>query len=138
VKRVLIVNDEEDLAEVCRLVLERRGMDVHTRVSAGGLREVLLKLRPDLVVLDWIIGDTTADRVLPEVRATTPTAPVLVMSATPGLEATARSLGAASFLGKPFDAARFTREVDRLLEWAATPRRLMRRESRCRTRVALS
>lgn len=113
---VLIVNDERDLTEVCRCVLEHRGYDVHTRWSADGLAHLVADLRPDVVVLDWFIGDTTADRVLPTVRRAMPGAAVLVMSASPERASTAKHLGASSFLGKPFDATQFVSAIKLLVE----------------------
>ncbi len=80
--RVLIVNDEQDLADLCRLVLERRGFDVHTRMTSDGLPTLVEELRPDVIVLDWFVGDTTADRVLPALRRAMPSAAILVMSAS--------------------------------------------------------
>lgn len=55
-------------------------------------------------------------RLLPELRDVTDGTGILVISAGPNLESTARSLGATSFLGKPFDVSRFTAEVKRLVD----------------------
>ena len=113
--RVLVVNDEPELLETCKLVLEIDGQEVATCGSLAELRDILANFQPEVIVLDWIMGGHRSDKVLPIIRNAMPDAPVLVITGSPGIEPEARRLGAAALLNKPFDATAFTGEVSRLL-----------------------
>jgi len=57
VKRILCVEDEPEMIDLIRLILSRRGFEVHG--AAGGVEGVRLirELHPDLVLLDLMMPD---------------------------------------------------------------------------------
>ncbi|MBI3541764.1 MAG: response regulator [Deltaproteobacteria bacterium] len=113
--RILIVNDEKDIATICSFVLEPAGYKVD--FAHGGLAgvEAAQHLKPDLVILDWILPDATGEDVLRKLRSSEATAriPVVLMSAIPDIELQAKKLGVQGVLPKPFD-------MDSLLERVST------------------
>jgi DNA-binding response OmpR family regulator len=117
VARVLVVDDERDLAEVACLVLEWAGHDATVWHPGERVIDAVRRHRPDVIVLDWVLGDSSGDRVLEELRADLSLAatPVVVMSALHGLESLARLLGARGFVKKPFEPDDLVRAVDAVL-----------------------
>jgi DNA-binding response OmpR family regulator len=57
---ILIVDDDVDLAEGYRLVLESRGHSVHCEFSAADARKALESIQPDAAVLDVMMETPTA------------------------------------------------------------------------------
>jgi len=118
-KTVLVVEDEYDLQQAVKGLLEDDGYEV---VACGSGEEALDALegsRPDLVLLDLMLPYMSGDEVLEAVRgkSTLEGLPVIVMSAvrTPKDEVVSRSQG---FLKKPFSADRLLSAVRKELERA--------------------
>jgi DNA-binding response OmpR family regulator len=119
--RILLVNDEEDLVDICRLLLEEAGYQVDTLTDGRRALDVARSNRPDLIVLDWIIKDSTGEDVLRQLRGDSEMAavPVLMVSAVHNGEMTARTYGANAFLRKPFSAEALVGAIQALLSTPA-------------------
>ena len=120
--RILLVNDEPDLMDVCQMALEIAGHTVATLTDASEALELAKRFCPDLIGLDWVMPDTSGVEVLQQLKSTpeTRSIPVLVISALESLEHEARRLGAVGFLPKPFRAEELNRAVNHVLK-ANTP-----------------
>lgn len=114
---ILLVNDEADLVEICEMVLEDVGYDVDALTDGNAAFDLARRTRPDLIVLDWIMRQSSGDQVLRQLRTEPATAkiPVLMISASHDGEIMARAFGADGFLRKPFNADQLIRSVQRLL-----------------------
>lgn len=111
--RVLIVDDERDLATICRFVLESVDHVVECVETGDQAIGWAIRERPDVIVLDWVLPDMMGDEVLRALRKReelSATA-ILVTSALPGLGERAWVLGADGFLPKPFEAEELLRAV---------------------------
>ncbi len=119
--RILVVEDEEHLAEGLRFNLEAEGYEV--AIAPDGLRAVeLLAAREravDLVILDLMLPGLSGFEVLRRARASGDFVPVLILTAKDAIEDRVRGLeeGADDYLVKPF----------RLDELLARTRGLLRR-----------
>ena len=115
---ILIANDNYDLLECCRAILEADGHVVE--IVAGGEKAIQYAraCQPDAVVIDWVMPKTDGPTAIAALRADPATAhlPILLMSGTEGAEATSVEVGADAFLPKPFAAAELSAAVERLLE----------------------
>lgn len=120
--RILLVNDEPDLMDVCKMALEIAGHTVATLTDPTEALELAKRFQPELIGLDWVMPDTSGEDVLQQLKATpeTRSIPVLVISALEGLESEARRLGAVGFLPKPFRAEELNRAVNDVLK-ASSP-----------------
>jgi DNA-binding response OmpR family regulator len=104
--RLLVINDEADLLEICRLILEPAGYAVETVAHArkDPLLDAVHRFAPDLILLDLVMPAASGEDVARWLRAD-PTAkgiPLLIMSALSDAETRARYMGASGFMRKPF------------------------------------
>jgi len=125
--RVLIVEDNPDLAYGLRNNLEIEGYEVE--VAADGARglERARAARPDLVILDLMLPEMDGFRVLRALRAEELAMPVLILTAR-GEEADkvrGLKLGADDYVTKPFGLLELLARVEALL------RRPARRAADC-------
>jgi diguanylate cyclase (GGDEF)-like protein len=128
-RRILLVEDDEQHAEMVALVLRERGHQVElARDGAEGV-ERARQLLPDLVLLDVqmprVDGFTAAERLQRDAR--TRDIPIVFLSACESGDARVRGLkmGAADFLTKPFHAAELLTRVERTLDVSDQRRRLL-------------
>jgi two-component system OmpR family response regulator len=102
--RVLVVDDEPNIAELLMMALRYEGWDVRT---AGTGREAVAAARehaPDVVVLDWMLPDLDGLEVLRRVRQHDDRVPVLFLTARDAVEDRVAGLtaGGDDYVTKPF------------------------------------
>ncbi|MBL8878132.1 MAG: PAS domain S-box protein, partial [Phycisphaerales bacterium] len=120
--RILVVDDEQDIRDVVRAVLESRGATVLT--AEDGLRGVAIfrenSPRIDLVLLDMTMPGMSGEEVLREIRSINPTARVLLSSGYSESEATSRfsSHRANGFVQKPYTANELVQKLSDALRSA--------------------
>jgi DNA-binding response OmpR family regulator len=116
---VLIADDERDIVDLLRIVLERAGYEVITAREGNLALELARERPPALCILDGTMPGLAGFEVLAALRAHRSTAqvPVLVLTATVDEEREMRRHGVApdGFMRKPFDNARLLSEVARLI-----------------------
>src|SRR5262245_6904064 len=105
-KAVLIVEDEQHLADGLRFNLEAEGYLVHT-VASGEMALELLQLAPerfDAVVLDVMLPGKDGFEVASQLRASGQFVPILMLTARSRPEDVLRGFeaGADDYLPKPF------------------------------------
>ncbi len=114
-KRILVIDDNEDILELVRMIFQEEGYDVIIS-NTSETAEHIPYLRPDLIVLDVRLEnpDKTGADICREFKAQHPAVktPVILLSAESDLKLLANSCGADGYLSKPFD-------VDALLSYAA-------------------
>jgi DNA-binding response OmpR family regulator len=100
--RVLLVEDDPDVAMLVRVLLERSGHAVEAVETAGAAIRALEERPLDVVVLDLALPDGDGLQAMPAARAAG--VPVLVASAHAGQDHVERALaaGAGEFVRKPF------------------------------------
>jgi DNA-binding response OmpR family regulator len=113
---VLVVDDEKDVRELIKLLLERSGLDVS---EAGSGREALRQLhvaRPDVIVLDVTMPDLDGWQTLERIRDISEV-PVLMLTARAAELDKVRGLkgGADDYVTKPFGRQELLARVEALL-----------------------
>jgi LmbE family N-acetylglucosaminyl deacetylase/CheY-like chemotaxis protein len=119
--RILVVDDDHDVALLVKTVLERRaGCVVDIADDGRAAIERIGDVRPDVVVTDIEMPGLSGLELLAELRRTVPTVPVVVMTAHVSVEYAVSALRAQAdeFLTKPLDNARLVEAVLRLVEEA--------------------
>ena len=102
--RVLVVDDEVNIAELIAMALRYEGWTVD--VAHNGTKAVAAAKaeRPDAVVLDWMLPDFDGLEVLRRIRASEPAVPVLFLTARDAVEDRVAGLtaGGDDYVTKPF------------------------------------
>src|SRR5712691_13280365 len=120
-KRVLIVEDEQDLLDGLAHNFRFEGYEVLTAKNGAEGLKTALKQKPDVVVLDIMLPEKDGFTVLRELRQRHREIPVLVMTAR-NFEADVLKgfdLGADDYVTKPFGVKELMARVKRLVERAA-------------------
>ncbi len=117
-KRILIVDDEENIGRSLRLILEREGFQVAACRSAEEFRRHPDQTRADLFLLDVRLPDASGIDLLRELRAAENPAPVIMISGhgTIADAVDATRSGAFDFLEKPLGRDRVLVAVKNALE----------------------
>jgi DNA-binding response OmpR family regulator len=117
--RLLVVDDDGDIRDLVRILLEGRGFSVATAADGGaGIRE-FYKRKPDLLILDVSMPVLDGWQVLERVREMS-AVPILMLTANSGEADKVRGLrgGADDYLTKPFGRQELLARVDALLRRA--------------------
>lgn len=117
--RVLVVDDEPNIAELLRMALRYEGWEVEVAHTGSQAVTVARKFGPDSVVLDMMLPDFDGMEVLRRLRAERDDVPVLFLTARDAVEDRVAGLtaGGDDYVTKPFS----------LEEVVARLRALMRR-----------
>lgn len=102
---VLVIDDDEGILEVVKIILEDRGYKVETVQDSSMITGVIDKKLPQLILLDiWMSGIDGQEitRTLKK-DALTSHIPIILMSANQETEKIAKATGADGFITKPFD-----------------------------------
>lgn len=103
--RILIAEDEQQLANLYKRVLQKQGHDVVGVVSSGSeVVEIFTRSspRPDLVILDHRLDKMSGLEALKELLKIEPKAKILFASADDSVMEDVITSGAVDFIGKPF------------------------------------
>ena len=117
--RILVVEDEEHLAEGIRFNLDAEGYEVTTAAEGPAALAILRKQRGefDLVVLDLMLPGMSGYSICEALRSDGNDVPVLILSARTLSEDRTRGFdaGADQYLTKPFDLDEFLSRVKNML-----------------------
>jgi two-component system phosphate regulon response regulator PhoB len=118
-KRLLLVEDDRPLADLVAFHLERAGYDV-TRTGDGEEALILVdEVKPDVVLLDWMIEGISGIEVCRRLRrrATTANVPIMMLTARGEESDRIRGLetGADDYVTKPFSPRELVARVGAVL-----------------------
>ncbi len=124
-QKVLVVEDEVDIADLIRFNLERAGYEVFKAHDGIAGTEIAIRERPDLIVLDLMLPGRDGYSVFREVRrdARTSHVPVIMLTARAQTEDRIQGLeaGADDYLTKPFSPKELVLRVNAILKRADAP-----------------
>lgn len=118
-KRVLVVEDEDNIAIALEYLMTREGYR-HERVASGAdALPHIRSMQPNLVLLDLTLPEVSGYEICQEVRMDPDLAGVKILMMTARGSAIERrkglALGADGFISKPFELKELRAEVRRLL-----------------------
>lgn len=115
-QKILIVDDDENIAELIGLYLTKECYDTHIVHDGESAIKAVSEYKPDIVLLDIMLPGIDGYEVLREIRKTS-TLPIIMLSAKGetfdkvlGLE-----LGADDYIMKPFDSKEMVARVKAVL-----------------------
>jgi len=104
-KRILIFDDDADILDILKYLLEDNGWVVHTRRDCNDLLDAVESCGPDIILMDnWIPekGGIVATQLLKN-NERYKNIPVIYFSANNNIKVLAEEAGADAWLAKPFD-----------------------------------
>jgi two-component system phosphate regulon response regulator PhoB len=121
-KRILIVDDAEDLLELLEYNLQRAGFVVRTASNGRAALDQIAKETPDLVVLDLMMPGISGTEVLRRLRSERATAgvPVIILTAKSeeADQIVGLGLGADDYVTKPYSVQVLLARIDAVLRRA--------------------
>ncbi|GAB6164887.1 response regulator [Thermostilla marina] len=120
-RKILIVDDDEELVELIRDVLERDGrFEIRTVNNGFGAGMMVKEYHPDLIVLDVMLPDINGKDVCKVVRSDLSMEDIRIICISGMVEedkiAELRAAGADDFLHKPFEVETLVERICRLLD----------------------
>jgi two-component system phosphate regulon response regulator PhoB len=118
-KRLLVVEDDRPIAELLKHHFTSAGFKVTTTPDGDEALILIDEIKPDLVLLDWMIEGTSGIEVCRRLRRSADTAklPIIMLTARGDEEDRVRGLeiGADDFVAKPFSPKELVARANALL-----------------------
>ncbi|CAN5480585.1 response regulator transcription factor [soil metagenome] len=114
-KVILIVDDDMELSDGLRMLLEKQGFRVLQARDGQHGTNLVYQQRPDLVILDMMMPRMGGYPVLEHFRGKTDAPPIIMITANEGSrhKAYAEYLGVIDYIRKPFAMERLLEAVHR-------------------------
>lgn len=115
--RILIVEDEPNIADALSFLLAREGYEINTESDGACANDRIAEVAPDLVILDAMLPGRSGFEILHDLRNSQNAVPVLMLTAKGQAKdkAQAAEAGASKFMVKPFSNADIIASVNALL-----------------------
>lgn len=115
--RILLVDDEIEMANAVAKILQREGYQVQCAQDGRQGQQIALQTPFDLFILDWMLPEVTGLEICRSIRAAGQMTPVLFLTAKDTLDDRVDGLdaGADDYLVKPFELRELLARVRALL-----------------------
>jgi len=116
--RLLIVDDDQDLLEVVKSILHKKGFDVFVLSDAENIPDTVKSCEPQLILLDVFLAGVDGLEVCKRLKAAPYSRhiPVIIFSAYPRVAETAiYEFGANDFIAKPFEVNELVKKIHKVL-----------------------
>jgi two-component system, cell cycle response regulator DivK len=118
-KKVLIIEDSQDIGKAMRLLIEMEGYAVSVASTGAEGRGMAVSEKPDLILMDLALPDTSGIDLTQELRALPDIGdvPILCVSShTQGIEAVVRAAGCQEVFSKSTFIQNFRDTLKRYLD----------------------
>lgn len=104
-KKVLLIDNDNDILDVMKEVLTYEGYEVNSLVGIDNIFPEIMSYRPDIVILDYVLDGINGGELCHQIKMNRYTAqlPVVIMSAYPKVHQSLGDYGCNVFIPKPFD-----------------------------------
>src|SRR5437773_5364671 len=123
-KTILVVDDDYELSDGIRAVLENQGFRVLQARDGQQGKQMVYNHHPDLVILDMMMPRMAGYPVLEHFRDSKDAPPFIMITANEGSrhKAYAEFLGVVDYIRKPFAMDRLLETVSKTLALAESPK----------------
>lgn len=131
--RILVVDDEHEIADILEFNLKHRGYEVLTAYTGSQALHEARTGCPDLILLDYMLPELSGPEVAAELKRNSDTAdiPIIFLTARSDTESVVQGLGtgAVDYIKKPFNIVELMARVATQLELKGTLDRLKQTEA---------
>src|SRR5262245_25196184 len=122
-KTILVVDDDYELSEGLRIVLEKQGYRVLQARDGQQGKQMVYQHQPDLLILDMMMPRMGGYPVLEHFKGKPDAPPIIMITANEGSrhKAYAEYLGVVDYIRKPFAMERLLEAVHRGLDDKPSP-----------------
>lgn len=113
-KRILCIDDNEDILDTYSAILSAEGYSVHTLTTPANIINVISEYKPDLLLLDIKMPDFNGLEICKEIKSYVETRnlPVIMVSSDESIHSAMCDFGATDIINKPFGIATLTNKVN--------------------------
>jgi DNA-binding response OmpR family regulator len=116
-KKILVIEDDESIQETLTLILEKAGYEIEISPNGQTIYDQGREW-PDIFLLDKQLKEYDGLEICKHLKSKQETRdiPVIMLSATPGVEPLAYDAGADDFMEKPFNSSVLMAKVAQYLK----------------------
>ncbi len=115
VKKILVIDDEEDIRNTVKTVLEKNGYNVVTAVDGDdGLKKAKAE-NPDLILTDIMMPGTPVREIVPKLKGFKVVYLSVVRTSEAEKEDLMKSQNIVDFIQKPFDIKDLVKRVKKIV-----------------------
>lgn len=114
-KKILAVDDDSDILEVIKIILEDEGYTVSTLTDGNKVFEHINADQPDLILLDVMLGGMDGRDICRAIKSDSKLnqIPIIMISASHNMDSFLKMPGSPNdFLAKPFDINHLIKTVN--------------------------
>ena len=102
-KTIMVVDDEVDIRNTVKVILEKNGYNVITAVNGDDCLKKLVKEKPDLILMDIMMPGTPVKEIIPKIKNIKIAYLSVVRTSEAEREDLMKSKNIVDFIQKPFD-----------------------------------
>ncbi len=112
--KILIADDERDLCDAVRKIVERRGHSCLAVLDGGAVLETYRRERPDLVILDVMMPEVNGFDLCREIRELDAKVPIIMLSAKSDIvdKSIGFAAGCDDYVAKPFNGQELLMRIE--------------------------
>lgn len=117
-KRILIIEDDEDILQVLETVLIHNDFEVKGLERTDDILKAAEEYEPDLILTDYLLSGTNGGKICQQIKGHKETChiPVILISAYPELAISLGAFGFDAFITKPFDINQLVAKIHELVD----------------------
>lgn len=117
-KTIMVVDDEADIRETVKTVLEKEGYTIITAISGDdALKKVQTGKKPDLILMDIMMPGTPTKDIVPKLAPIKLAYLSVVRTSKAEKEDLMKAKNIADFIQKPFDIKDLVKRVKKIVGW---------------------
>ena len=116
-KKILILDDNEDILEMIKIALEDEGHEVECMINTNDIYKTISHTKPDLLIVDYILPGINGGELCHQVKTNPKTEhiPVIMVSGHQRVLQSLGTYGADVFIAKPFSLEDIVNNVNNCL-----------------------
>lgn len=105
IKKIVVVDDDPDILQAIKIILELQGYSVSTSQKGECVFKITRRESPNLILLDVLLSGSDGRNWAKQLKneKDTKDIPIILISADPSVHQSYKDCGADDFIPKPFD-----------------------------------